>query len=83
MFAYAMYRHHPNPRVGWYTQQAAYIFYTLAGLLLPLLALTPKDTLMEYWWVIWGVTVFVVVPLAIYQIMKVHSEEWTDVILKP
>jgi len=30
MFVYAMYRHHPNTRVGYYTQKGAYYFYTLA-----------------------------------------------------
>ena len=27
MLVYAMNRHHPNPKVGHYTQQAAYRFY--------------------------------------------------------
>ena len=32
MFVYAMYRHHPNPRVGYYTQMGAYYYYGLAGI---------------------------------------------------
>jgi len=29
MFVYALYRHHPNPRAGYYTQKAAYYYYAL------------------------------------------------------
>ncbi len=32
---YAMHRHHPNPRVGHYTQQAAYRFYAVMGAIIP------------------------------------------------
>jgi hypothetical protein len=31
MLFYAFNRHHPNPKVGHYTQQAAYRFYALTG----------------------------------------------------
>ena len=31
MIVYAMNRHHPNERVGHYTQQAAYRIYAVAG----------------------------------------------------
>jgi hypothetical protein len=34
MFVYAMNRHHPNERVGHYTQQAAYRFYAIVGALI-------------------------------------------------
>ena len=31
MLVYALNRHHPDPRVGHYTQQAAYRFYGVTG----------------------------------------------------
>ena len=31
MLVYAMNRHHPNPKVGHYTQQAATRFYAVTG----------------------------------------------------
>ncbi|HEC04918.1 MAG TPA: hypothetical protein ENI84_01810 [Thiothrix sp.] len=83
MFAYAMYRHHPNPRVGFYTQRAAYIYYTLAGLLVPVLTFAPKEFFTEYWWALWGAAILGVVPLAIIQIIKVNKEEWTDIQINP
>ena len=74
-----MYRHHPNPRVGFYTQRAAYIYYTLAGLSVPVLTFAPKEFFAEYWWVLWAVAIIGVVPLAVIQIMKAHKEVWEDV----
>ena len=82
MFVYALYRHHPNSRVGYYTQHAAYIYYTLAGLLVPVLTFAPKEFFVEYWWALWGVAVIGVVPLALIQIFKANKEEWQDVNIK-
>ncbi len=82
MFVYAMYRHHPNPRVGYYTQRAAYIYYTLAGLLVPVLTFAPKEFFTQYWWAIWSVAVIGVVPLAIIQIVRANKETWEDVLIE-
>jgi len=79
MFVYAMYRHHPNARVGFYTQRAAYIYYTLAGLLVPVLTFAPKQFFAEYWWALWVVAILGVVPIALMQIIKAHKEDWDDV----
>ena len=82
MFVYAMYRHHPNDRVGYYTQRAAYIYYTLAGLLVPVLTFAPKEFFTDYWWALWGLAILSVVPLAVFQIIKINKEEWQDVTIK-
>lgn len=79
MFVYAMYRHHPNPKVGEYTQRAAYYYYALAGLLVPILTFAPKDFLMEYWWALWLLCIVLVVPLAVWEIMRSNKEQWYDV----
>ncbi len=79
MFVYAMYRHHPNPRVGFYTQRAAYIYYTLAGLLVPVLTFAPKEFFTDYWWILWAAAIIGVVPIAMMQIVKAHKEDWDEV----
>lgn len=82
MFVYSMHRHHPNQRVGHYTQIGAYIYYTLAGVFVPILTFAPKGFFMDYWWLLWGGAILGVVPISIYQIYKAHSEEWHDTEIK-
>ncbi len=77
MVFYAMFRHHPNPRVGYYTQIAAYQYYTLAGFLVPAFTFAPKG--MTYWLVVWGIYVVILLPLAIMQLIKINREKWEDV----
>ncbi|TXH70143.1 MAG: hypothetical protein E6Q85_08105 [Thiothrix sp.] len=79
MFVYAMLRHHPNPRVGYYTQIAAYHYYGLAGLLVPVLTFAPGDFFVKYWVHLWVVCAAVIIPLAVTQIMKINKESWHDV----
>lgn len=79
MFVYAMYRHHPNKRVGYYTQRAAYYYYGLAGFLVPVLTFAPKQFFVDYWWVLWGVCLAAVLPLTIADILRVNKEKWEDV----
>ncbi len=79
MFVYAMFRHHPNPRVGYYTQIAAYHYYGLAGLLVPVLTFAPGDFFVKYWVHLWVVCAVVIIPLAVIQIMKINKEQWHDV----
>lgn len=82
MFVYAMYRHHPNPRVGYYTQIAAYHYYGLAGLLVPVLTFAPGDFFKNYWWLLWIICGLALIPLSIREIMKINKEEWHDAKLK-
>lgn len=79
MFVYAMYRHHPNPKVGEYTQRGAYYYYALAGLLVPILTFAPKEFLIDYWLALWIGCILLVVPLAVWDIMRSNKEEWHDV----
>ena len=41
MLVYAMNRHHPNQKVGHYTQQAAYRFYGITGFFVAAAAFIP------------------------------------------
>ena len=79
MFVYAMYRHHPNPRVGYYTQIAAYYFYGLAGLLVPVLTFASGDFFKQYWWLLWIVCASVLIPLSVIQIVRINKEDWQDI----
>lgn len=79
MFVYAMYRHHPNAKVGEYTQRAAYYYYALAGLLVPVLTFAPKEFLIDYWWGLWLLAIALAVPLAVWEIMRSNKDTWHDV----
>lgn len=79
MFVYAMLRHHPNERVGYYTQVAAYHYYGLAGLLIPVLTFAPGDFFLKHWLATWIVCAAVILPLAIMQLVKINRETWHDV----
>jgi len=79
MFVYALYRHHPNSRVGYYTQKAAYNYYALAGLLVPILTFAPGDFFQKFWWLLWGICALVLIPLSVREIIKINREDWQDV----
>ncbi len=82
MFVYAMYRHHPNSRVGYYTQMAAYYYYALAGFLSVVMLFAPGNFFFVYGWMLWlGCAVFLI-PLSIREIIKINKEEWHDVKIK-
>jgi len=79
MFVYAMYRHHPNKRVGFHIQRAAYYYYALAGLMLPLTLFAPADFFFQYWWLLWVVLVVAMIPISMLEILKINKESWVDV----
>ncbi|HIQ14800.1 MAG TPA: hypothetical protein EYH38_04400 [Leucothrix sp.] len=79
MFVYALYRHHPNPRVGYYTQKAAYHYYALAGMLVPALTFAPGDFFYNYWLLLWVFIALLLVPISIMEIIKINKEQWHDV----
>ena len=78
ILVYAMLRHHPNPRVGYYTQLATYYYYGLAGLLVPVLTFAPGDFFVNWWWALWILCVAIIVPLSIRLIRQVNREKWVD-----
>ena len=84
MFVYAMYRHHPNPLVGSYTQKAAYYFYGLAGFLIVVLTFAPKVLFenINYALLLWLVCALVLIPLSIREIIKINKENWKDIEFK-
>jgi hypothetical protein len=82
MFVYAMYRHHPNPRVGYYTQMAAYYYYALAGILSIVMLFAPGNFFFVYGWMLWLACALFLIPLSIREIIKINKEEWHDVKIK-
>lgn len=79
MVVYAMNRHHPDPRVGHYTQWAAYRFYGLVGLVV--VVATFFGTGLMAWLVTWGILAAIIVPWTIYDLIKIHREPWRDITL--
>ncbi len=82
MFVYAMHRHHPNSRVGYYTQMAAYYYYGLAGVLSIVMLFAPGDFFFKYGWMLWLGCILYLLPLSIREIIKINKEEWHDVTIK-
>lgn len=80
MVVYAMTRHHPNPRVGYYTQQAAYQFYGVLGLIVVVATFFGTD--LFYWMVTWALSAAIIIPLSIYSLMKIKKEQWQDTIVE-
>lgn len=79
MLIYAFHRHHPNSRVGYYTQKAAYNYYALAGILSVVMLFASGDFFFKYAWLLWLACVIFLVPLSIKDIISVNKEEWKDV----
>lgn len=78
IFVYAMFRHFPHPKVGFYTQQAAYQYYGLAGILVPVLTFAPGSFFLEYWWALWIVCAVILLPLSIWLLIKINNDDWQD-----
>ena len=78
MFVYALYRHHPNRQVGRYTQNAAYYYYGLAGLLLPALTFASGDFFFRYWAVLWAACALALIPVSILMIHRINKDDWQD-----
>lgn len=76
MMVYAMNRHHPNPRVGYYTQQAAYRFYGVLGFIL--LPGTLFSSGWVPWLITWGISALILIPWSIYDLIRIRKEQWQD-----
>ena len=79
IFVYAMFRHFPHPRVGYYTQIAAYQYYGLAGFLVPILTFAPGSFFLDYWWALWIVCAVILLPLSIRSLIQINKEEWKSI----
>ena len=78
MLVYAMNRHHPNSKVGHYTQQAAYRFYGVTGFFVAAAAFIPGGEWV-YYLAAWALAVLVLVPWSIWDLIKIYQDDWQDI----
>jgi hypothetical protein len=78
MLVYALNRHHPNPKVGHYTQQAAYRFYGITGFFVVIATFIPGGGWI--WHLIaWIVAALILIPWSILDLRRIQKEEWVDI----
>ena len=83
IFVYASVAHHPNDKVCDYLRHAGYRFYGLVGALVAVLNFSPQ---MAKWVgggmhlaiVIWIISILVVIPLGVRDILRAKNEPWQD-----
>ncbi len=80
MLVYAMNRHHPDPKVGHYTQQAASRFYGVTGFFIVIATFIPGDG--WFWHLIaWIVALSILVPWSIVDLRRIYRDQWMDIAL--
>jgi hypothetical protein len=80
IMVYIIARHHPNERVGHYTQQAAYRYYGMIGIVIPVGTFFGTD--WKLWIMMGGLVGIVIVPWTIWELIKVQKEHWQDTEIK-
>jgi len=76
MLVYALNRHHPNERVGYYTQQAAYRLYSVLGIVVAAATFFGTDPML--WAITWAICAAILIPWSILDLRRIGREEWTD-----
>jgi len=87
IFAYAAIAHHPDMRVREYQRWAGYRFYGLVGTLIVVLNFSGelKDVLgggMNLLFTVWALSLLVVVPLGIRDLIRISRENWQDMMVE-
>lgn len=80
MLVYALTRYHPNPKVGEYTQMAAYRFYGVAGSTIVLGTFFPPK--LSYYLVLWFVCALILVPWSLYDLWRINRDCWEDTVVE-
>lgn len=80
IMVYIIARHHPNERVGHYTQQAAYRYYGMIGIVIPVGTFFGTD--WKLWIMMGGLVGTVIVPWTIWELVKIQKEHWQDTKIK-
>lgn len=81
MLVYALNKHHPNPKVGYYTQWAAYRFYGVAGTALAVAVFFPVHII--YYLVIWAIAAAILIPWTLYDLHRINNDVWVDCVAEP
>jgi len=82
MLVFAMNRHHPNPKVGYYTQWAAYRFYGVVGFFTAVAVFIPLGGWIFYL-IAWLLAVAILVPWSIRDLLRIYRDDWQDVAVAP
>ncbi|MEF3193519.1 MAG: hypothetical protein K6346_04845 [Halothiobacillaceae bacterium] len=77
MLVYALNKHHPNPKVGHYTQWAAYRFYAITGSLVVVGIFFPSD--IRYYQAFWAIAALILIPWSILDLRKIQREDWQPI----
>ena len=77
MIVYALNRHHPHPKVGHYTQQAAYRFYGIMGFLVAVAVFFPGNSWRLYL-ISWVITAAILIPWSIVDLVRIYRDRWDD-----
>lgn len=80
IMVYIIARHHPNTRVGHYTQQAAYRYYGMIGIVIPVGTFFGTD--WELWIMTGGAVGLILVPWTIWELIKIQKEKWQDTVVE-
>ncbi|MGF1548451.1 MAG: hypothetical protein ACFCUG_14105 [Thiotrichales bacterium] len=78
MLLYAMMRHHPNPRVGHYTQWAAYRFYGLIGAIIPIATFFTQG--VKPYLIVWVIAALILIPWSVYNLWRIRQDDWHDTV---
>lgn len=76
MMIYGLNKHHPNPKVGYYTQRAAYRFYGVVGSLIPVGLFFPAHIM--YYLIFWAIAGAIILPWSIYDLRLINHDIWED-----
>lgn len=87
IFVYASVAHHPDHRVREYQRWAGYRFYGIAGTLVVILNFTGElrallGSSFNMWMTVWAVSFLVVVPLGIWDLIRISRENWQDMLVE-
>lgn len=77
MLVYAMNRHHPNEKVGHYTQQAAYRFYAITGFFVAVATFIPGGG-WQYYLIAWALAALVLIPWSVLDLIRIRADQWRD-----
>ena len=78
MVIYAMARHHPDPQVGHFTQQAAYRFYGMFGLIIPVGTFYGTD--WRLWILTGGLVALILIPWSMLALRQIARASWSDTV---
>ncbi len=78
---YAINRHHPNPKVGYYTQKAAYRFYGIVGSLVAVGIFFPAD--WTWYLGFWLLCLAILIPSSLMDLWKIRHDDWHDLTFNP